>query len=215
MTFWKDMSSIERDNLITARYEGKVIEYYSVVTATWCTAHSPTWVDHGSYRVKPEEVVEGKLWKDMTTEEQNNLIVAYRQGEVIEYYSIVSPSWRPVKTPAWFPEVRYRTQKVKNTAWGDLTDVERGALLLAAHEGKSIEYFNLSTKDWRSTLTPSWRHRTCYRVKPEPIVEEVKIFNSRHRDTWDVFKGYNATHKITFNKVNGVIDTKSVKMGEV
>jgi hypothetical protein len=50
----------------------------------------------------------------------------------------------------------------------NLTDIEKGALLLARHNGEVIECFSDSDDGWRSTA-PCWVGEICYRVKPKPF----------------------------------------------
>ena len=57
------------------------------------------------------------------------------------------------------------------TIWANMTPEEKGALLLAAFEGKSIEMF--ADGPWQ-VCTPAWRDDRAYRIKPEPKRETVK-----------------------------------------
>lgn len=59
--------------------------------------------------------------------------------------------------------------------WKDMTPEEKGALLLAYHEGKVIEFsFPEDGLGWWSTSKDdgggvlSWHSNGCYRVKPQP-----------------------------------------------
>lgn len=57
--------------------------------------------------------------------------------------------------------------------WKDMTPEEKGALLLAYHEGKVIEHTIWSSKEWfeakKGVHSPlSWHDDLAYRVKPEP-----------------------------------------------
>ncbi len=107
--------------------------------------------------------------------------------------------------------------------WKDMTPEEKGALLLAHHEGKKIEFRTLSneTKNWEGVAsTPRWNNYTAYRVKPEPVVEIITIFGAIHEGCgsdnvlFNLKGTANDTHKITFNVVDGEIDCSSVKMGK-
>jgi hypothetical protein len=54
--------------------------------------------------------------------------------------------------------------------WRDMTPEEKGALLLAHHEGKAIEVF-MSDSAWHEQSGPNWFDKYAYRVKPpEPRV---------------------------------------------
>jgi len=101
--------------------------------------------------------------------------------------------------------------------WRDMTDEEKGALLLACHNGKVIEYWDGIA--WRRlNWFPSWDDDISYRVKPEPVREVVGLYGALNGDTW-VF-GNNAqfefdTHRITFETVDGKPDCSSIKMEEL
>jgi hypothetical protein len=58
--------------------------------------------------------------------------------------------------------------------WKDMTPEEKGALLLAHHEGKEIEFF-ASHNAWQGCEgSPSWISYYAYRVKPVPVREPWK-----------------------------------------
>jgi hypothetical protein len=61
--------------------------------------------------------------------------------------------------------------------WRDMTPEEKGALLLAEHEGKVIECYFLS--GWVE-CNPEWYEFNAYRVRPEPKreTERVTIVNA-------------------------------------
>jgi hypothetical protein len=65
--------------------------------------------------------------------------------------------------------------------WRDMTPEEKGALLLAQHEGKAIECLDPSNEsDVWDALEPSWFEDLAYRVKPEPKNETATyICNGR------------------------------------
>jgi hypothetical protein len=57
--------------------------------------------------------------------------------------------------------------------WRDMTDAEKGALLLAYHDDEVIDYFSHSTV-WRSIDQPMWNPGYAYRIKPKaPKVEKI------------------------------------------
>ena len=96
--------------------------------------------------------------------------------------------------------------------WKDMTPEEKGALLLAHHEGQVIEVWS---SGWRETK-PSWCDKLAYRVKPEPMVETVSRYSSS-QDYWrfTARKCSRGTHRITFDLVDGKPDCNSVKMEEI
>lgn len=95
--------------------------------------------------------------------------------------------------------------------WRDMTDAEKGALLLAHHEGKVIEYAldceDGSTK-WYFTDFMVPQSGVAYRVRPEPKLETVTLYGCRDRFLGD-------THRITFDLIDGKPDVGSVKMDEL
>ena len=97
--------------------------------------------------------------------------------------------------------------------WRDMTPEEKGALLLAAHEGKVIENKSPSS-DW-TVGTPFWAESYAYRIKPEPKVDVVKLMTGAVYN-WvsepESKCGDRNTHRITFNLIDGKPDCASVKM---
>lgn len=98
----------------------------------------------------------------------------------------------------------------KPKLWRDMTPEEKGALLLAHHEGKVIEWtgsfgseFNMDS----TRGTPVWSDTHAYRIKPEPKVETVTMDGNDIR-----FSGFFKGHRITFNLIDGEPDCTSVKM---
>ena len=99
--------------------------------------------------------------------------------------------------------------------WLDMTPEEKGALLLAHHDGKSIE--NNASGQWIDAQ-PCWADDVAYRVKPEPKVEIVKIGGGYTKGMGWVFCSIHhkyVSHSITFNLINGEPDCSSVKMEKI
>ena len=140
------------------------------------------------------------------------LQAAHAEGAVIEYQVLLDgdEQWRVSNDPFWAPGICYRIQPpAAPKTWGAMNDAEKGALLLAAHEGKVIELY--SPKSGWGRCNPSWSPIHAYRVKPEPVIvtqtrygRATSIFTPR-MGPWD-------THKITFDVIDGEIDCASVKM---
>ena len=59
--------------------------------------------------------------------------------------------------------------------WGDMTPEEKGALLLARHEGKVIQYESHGWHDC-DMAPPGWFDGDAYRVRPEPKRETVVLY---------------------------------------
>jgi hypothetical protein len=94
--------------------------------------------------------------------------------------------------------------------WGEMTDEEKGALLLAHHQGKVIEFVNdCDVRDWKKAV-PRWADFCSYRVRPpEPKRETVTLSG------WWIGAKYfaastggrlaNDTHRITLPSLDGNI----------
>ncbi len=98
--------------------------------------------------------------------------------------------------------------------FGEMTDEEKGALLLAYHEGKTVEYYSPHHRAWVIDM-PHWSIRTAYRVKPKPVVVEVVLYGGYNPTSGWVFspRAVNKdTHKQTFNTVDGEMDCTSIRM---
>ena len=112
----------------------------------------------------------------------------------------------------------YKTPKL----WRHMTDAEKGALLLAQHEGKVIEWLDCAGC-WNATPCP-WKGQYAYRVRPEPKVEAVKLHGRKYNNqidpsgVWDFDSNecqLDDTHVITFNLIDGKPDASSIKMEEL
>jgi len=72
--------------------------------------------------------------------------------------------------------------------WRDMTDAEKGALLLAHHEGKVIETFDTDRHEWRE-VRPEWIYYESYRVRPvKPSslpLEAGKTYQTTSEGDWD------------------------------
>lgn len=93
-----------------------------------------------------------------------------------------------------------------------MTPEEKGALLLAHHEGKQIEVNKgpLECGEWWEDHYPEWIHNYAYRIKPEPKVETVTTHG-----TW-CNKGKmpktQYVYEITFNLIDGKPDWNTAKV---
>ena len=95
--------------------------------------------------------------------------------------------------------------------WRDMTAEEKGALLLAHHEGRDIECRYAFNNGWCHDSKPVWADDAAYRVKP--TVDSVQCY-------WNGFNIHRAnnkdrTHRITFNLIDGKPDCASIKMEEL
>jgi hypothetical protein len=98
--------------------------------------------------------------------------------------------------------------------WKDMTREEKGALLLAHHEGKVIEYTSVPVTEegWELATHPAWIPRHAYRVKPEPVRETVRYHVDDCGKTFNLTDGdWHATMSICFDKIDGVIQRASLR----
>jgi hypothetical protein len=109
--------------------------------------------------------------------------------------------------------------------WRDMTPEEKGALLLAHHEGKDIEIFGLVCPDkWYETVV-LWYDDCAYRIKTEPKRETVTAkLCIDDRNTSLHMRPYYSNHKygedhfyfsMTFDTIDGKLDPASIKIEEI
>lgn len=97
--------------------------------------------------------------------------------------------------------------------WRDMTPEEKGALLLAMHEGKVIEWTGYFGSEFNMDSirgTPVWSDTHAYRIKPEPKVETVSLYSNdcAYGRLIEAMRG----HRITFDLIDGEPDCTSIKM---
>lgn len=135
-----------------------------------------------------------------------------RQYEILaqhpEYSFVGMCAWReggyvPV-FPSYTPKMLFKViSKAKHKVFGEMSPEEKGALLLAHHDGETIEFSFGGTRDWSEVTEPLFTDSHAYRVKPEPKVEEF------------VVKTPCGNYQLMYNTINGVTDTDSVKMEKI
>ena len=100
-------------------------------------------------------------------------------------------------------EMATETQNVEHRetykVWGEMTPEEKGTLLLAHHEGKTIEYLRFDDV-WAEDSSPFAFRELRYRIKPEEPSVEEKVF--------DVVYLASDSFPFTFNSVWGCGNTK-------
>lgn len=98
--------------------------------------------------------------------------------------------------------------------WSEMSDAEKGALLLAEHEGKDIECFQKTLNDWVALLYPIFNPEIAYRVKPEPKRETVQLYGPVYSNDQCVFGSScrEYTHRITFDLIDGEPVRESIRM---
>jgi hypothetical protein len=102
--------------------------------------------------------------------------------------------------------------------WGDMTPEQQGALLLAHHQGKTIEVKSLSLGCWFSLHEPVWGPEAPYRIKPEPVVVHHEMHNRVHDGKLESFtkgKHFTSTYVLTYDTEDGVPVCSSVKLSKL
>lgn len=128
--------------------------------------------------------------------------------------------------PEWSNEPVFKSRRdmvervgvAKPKTWGEMTDEEKGALLLAEHEGKDIQALALDHdgSSWvRKHLKSQWFDHVAYRVKPEREVETVTLYSFRPDEEFGNEYRDTDTHRITFDLIDGKPDCASIKMEEI
>lgn len=137
--------------------------------------------------VKPGDVVENTVSELQYIVEEDMTVGGPHVSRCVDIYRIISRASEPPKL------------------WRDMTDAEKGALLLAYHnDEKCLEVW--LGGEWVYCGKSTWDNDTSYRVRPEPKVETVTIHN------WEVATDVLNGHRITFNLIDGKPDCASVKM---
>lgn len=95
--------------------------------------------------------------------------------------------------------------------WGEMTDAEKGALLLAHHEGKHVEQWDFDSGVWSGCIAPFQVVASgAYRIKPEPVVGEVVLNAEAYNDGTYYFSaasGSADTHRVALPTLDGQLVT--------
>lgn len=100
--------------------------------------------------------------------------------------------------------------------WSDLTNNEKGLLLLAHHNNEKIQYRSSTYDEWVNIDYPNWEPCEIYRAKPKPVIMSHKFFSSDNMNSW--YNGEEScdnTHEMTYVTVDTVVDMSSVKFKEI
>ena len=141
-------------------------------------------------------------------------VVGYTFGHKSEpvYYDVKKDwieralTWEEAGRPYW--RIISRASAPQPKLWRDMTPEEKGALLLAAHEGKVIEGYIFDEwhkADW--SYCPSPMETIAYRVRPEPKRKTVVLWISPDGDT-GIKIG-------TIDMIDGKPDPDSIRMEQV
>lgn len=179
---------------------------------------------HGTSAVKRNEDDDlVSEWVDEPTQETGTLAeLDVKPGDVVKWNGSDSPytaqempnpndkrklwaknDWGWIGDDARCRIISRATQPDKPKTWGEMTDAEKGALLLAYHEGKEIE-LQRSDGEWISCASPNWAAVVPYRTKPQPVFETVSL-------VWDILGSMGASvnygnvknHRLTFTTRDG------------
>lgn len=143
--------------------------------------------------VKPGDVVELQECGTHYTIGEN----PYKERGEVKTASGFLYDWRLAK-------IIYRANTPK--LWRDMTDAEKGALLLAFHNDKKCLEIWRNGK-WVDCGDSTWNNNIAYRIRPEPKVEVVTMDGADIR-----FSGFIKDHRITFTTIDGKPDCVSIKM---
>lgn len=94
--------------------------------------------------------------------------------------------------------------------WRDMTPEEKGALLLADHEGEEIQHYSNEDRKWFPVHDdgPYWLYTVAYRRKPKPKVETV-IMYAKDTAMWGWVSDSSKegrTHRIILTIRDGKVD---------
>jgi hypothetical protein len=102
--------------------------------------------------------------------------------------------------------------------WGDMTPEQQGSLLLAHHQGKTIELISHASGKWVCSEYPLWTQDTPYRIKPEPFVVQHKMYARLYvGDLVDLRRNIypESTYVLTYDTQDGVPVCSSVKLSKL
>jgi hypothetical protein len=104
--------------------------------------------------------------------------------------------------------------------WGDMTPEQQGALLLAHHQGKTVELkCHLAGGFWRTLIDrPMWSGEKTYRIKPEPVVVHQHRYAGLYEGDLGVLsKGQytDSAYVFTYDTEDGVPVCSSVKLSKL
>lgn len=103
------------------------------------------------------------------------------------------------------------------TLWRDMIPEEKGAVLLAHHEGKVIEAIDPQDKSdtWGQCFNVGEIDDYAYRIKPEPKRETVTLHGCGFYWEQSEQPCPSDTHRITFDTIDGEPDLTSIEMEKI
>ena len=198
-----------------------------------CNFTHPQESSISTFRIISRAADTPKPWRDMTQEYKTLSELDVQPGDVVECMTSYRDTWTVGKQYTMTDcglecnftqpqQSSISTFRIVSRAadtpklWRDMTPEEKGALLLAHHEGKVIEFWN--GVSWRIVYCgiPSWFEDDAYRIRPKPNRETVTVHWGKE---WGFTLGHGPssrdTHRITFDLIDGKPDCDSVKMEEM
>jgi hypothetical protein len=141
---------------------------------------------------------------DKVSRQTNKIGSCWLKGETYEVLLVEGIWLSLLNTNGINREGLYSNFDLANTTWGDMTPEQKCEILLASHRGDPIELFLLATGSWTDLIKkPEIHNEYCYRVK---VKEPVVVKAAKH------FKVEGVNCKMTYNKIDGVIDYSSAKL---
>jgi hypothetical protein len=135
------------------------------------------------------------VYQDLDDVGQGLLWLAHHGNRRVQAWNNLERRWEDDEDDVLYPQVRYRVKpegtdaaparepiKIKPngpTLWRDMTDEEKGALLLAEHDGARIETWDSEEKFWEDAgFVAVFEDHEAYRVGSGSVVatrEPIKI----------------------------------------
>lgn len=117
----------------------------------------------------------------------------------------------------WNEEPMYNK---KYRPWKDLTNEEKGALLLAHYEGKVVEFYDIDRWVNLIHIDVIWGDNDIYRIRPEPMKVKINLVYDPaeycYDVSWDGPVPENLTlPDITFDLIDEKPDQISIRMEKV
>jgi hypothetical protein len=102
--------------------------------------------------------------------------------------------------------------------WRDMTPEQQGALLLAHHQGKTIEVKSFALGNWVPLHEPEWVSSAAYRIKPKPVVVHYKRYAGLYSGdlgALSMCKNTGSDYVLTYDIEDGVPVCSSVKLSKL
>ena len=102
--------------------------------------------------------------------------------------------------------------------WGDMTPEQQGALLLAHHQGKTIQVNSFATGLWTRLKHPMWNNNAPYRIGIDSVVVHHEMHSVLYGGNIIGFaegKQTASKHVLTYTSEDGVPVCSSVKLSKL